>query len=243
MTTIAAPSPAVVPDWVEAAFALPDGARQAFAVDGVLFDISVAALRLESELRPIQIVHIIPGEEPGSDRASLALFRDLKAGALRHRRPIEGRIAPAGMIRQENPYGYGRALWRLIKGFDHLGFYVTEGVHYETLERVSIAHLPQGLVLPFTDAHRDLARQAIGLHAGWRADRNAFCADIGTTTYARFMEMRAAGYALRSDCVAGRTYFGLTPRGFAEAMRPGERTIWGKIPDRIVLRGDAIDVG
>jgi hypothetical protein len=238
--SVASPTSArVAPPWVEQAFRLAAGEQQAFTVDGITFDLCAEAFRLDPGLRSLQIMGVTVPEKKLA-KHSVSLLLDLKAGARRYARPLEGRIVMPGITREDDPDLHNRMMHTRICGWDHLGFHVTESASYETLSAVSIAHLPDGLDLPFTDAHRILARHVIGLHDGCHADRNALLVGVATPDYARLMELCAMGYAMRAECVAGRTHFGLTPRGFAEVMRPGESTIWGMIPERIVLRGDDI---
>lgn len=226
----------VAPTWADEAFALPEDEEGRFTINGIAFTLRAKSLRLEPHLRPLQIVRVHVSADASAHGSSCRL-RDLMDAARRHQRPLEARIEAAGLDRNIDPWAYAEALRRSILGFDTLGFHVTEGVSYETLDAVTVAYLPDGLPIPFGDEHRRIARHMSGLDGGGRADRNAILAAVASPTYARLMEMRAAGYAMKADTLAGRAFFGLTAKGFAATLRPDDRMIWSAPPDKIILDG------
>ncbi len=231
------PGRSVLPEWVETAFAMRDNEIRSLTDEAVTFEITPEAIRLDATLRPVQILKIDMASHKDAKQA-LSMLLDLQKGAERYGRPIEISLRIHGMTRDDDPSGYAETLRRYIIGYDRLGFYVTEGVSYEGLETVSLAYLPDGIMLPLSPSHIALGRCVVGLNDGHRAHRNAFCAGIATTEYGYLMEMKATGHAIKADTIAGRAYFGLTPKGFTAVLRPGESTVWRTLPTGIVLRQD-----
>lgn len=224
----------VEPEWVARIFALPQGGRETVSDANVSLSVLIAPHALEARLNPVQIVGWrVSGTDRTRDRLR-AMLKALFAGAERHQRPIEMGVwdqAWAGSSGYVDPV---HGLEGYVREMESLGFHRL--IHPTGTTPVPLAHFPLGLDLPFDGAHRNLARAALGLDdQRGQIRRNAFMAAQGTGSYALWMEMRASGYARKSDDVAGRAYFWLTAKGAEAALNPGETLPWETVPDDAVL--------
>lgn len=224
----------VEPRWVARIFALPAGAQETTTACGVSVAVLIEPVALEVRHNPVQIVAWQINVTNGMRDRLRRVLKDLYAGADRHCRPIEIRIRDQAWIGSSAELDSPDALQRYIREMESLGFHRLARSEDPTV--VPMAYFPPGLDFPFTDAHRNLARVALGLIGrSARVHRNAFMAAQGTADYALWMEMRTSGYARKSDDIAGRAYFWLTPKGAEAALNPGETLIWDTLPDTAVL--------
>lgn len=201
---------------------------------GVSLTVLIAPVALEARHNPVQIVAWQINVTNGMRDRLRRVLKDLYAGADRHRRPMEIRIRDQAWIGSRTDRDPPDALESYVREMESLGFHrLARG---EDATVVPMAYFPPGLDFPFTEAHRNLARLALGLIGrSARAHRNAFMAAQGTADYALWMEMRSSGYARKADDIAGRAYFWLTPLGAEAALNPGESLVWDTLPDTAVL--------
>jgi GNAT superfamily N-acetyltransferase len=115
--------------WLARVFALPDGARESFVIDGATLDVAILGLNLPDRERPVGLRHLhVPPDLRGHGRARTILLA-LIAGAEAHGRPLEADLYPYELRTPDGP-APRESVRALVQAYERLGFVILRPATY-----------------------------------------------------------------------------------------------------------------
>ncbi len=107
--------------WIDRVFALPDGARETYTIEGATLDVAILGLNLPDDDHPVGLRHLwVPPAQRGQGRGR-AILQALIAGADRYGRPLEADLYPYEMRTGSEP-ATTAAVEALAQAYVRMGF-------------------------------------------------------------------------------------------------------------------------